>query len=352
MGTMKDNRVDLRSDTVTHPTPAMREAMMAAPLGDDVLGDEPTVLALQEKVCALLGMEAALYVPSGTMANLLAIRSQTEPGDELIGEYGSHFFRHEGGGYAAVAGCSVNLIHGERGLIDEAQISARIRPRDVHFPVSRLLCLENTHNSGGGTVWPLERVEAVTAHARGLGLRCHLDGARLMNACVKTGHAPAAYARHFDTVSMCFSKGLGAPVGSVLAGSEETLARARRFRKMFGGGMRQSGLLAAAAIYALDHHVARLADDHARARRLAEAIATTEGLEIDPATVETNIIFFDVGPQCLAAPEFCRALEERGVRMLAMGPRRVRAVTHLDVDDACIERAIAAIGEVMATVAA
>jgi threonine aldolase len=350
MALMPNTTVDLRSDTVTQPTPAMREAMMAAALGDDVLGDDPTVLALQERVAALLGKEAATFVPSGTMANLLAIRSQTQPGDELIGEATSHFFRYEAGGFAAVAGCSVTLIQGDRGLITEEQVSESIRPNDIHFPVSRLLCLENTHNTGGGTVWPIERLAAVTAHARGLGLGCHLDGARLLNACVRSGHRSRDYAQHFDTISMCFSKGLGAPVGSILAGSEATLARARRFRKMFGGAMRQSGMLAAAALYALDHHVDRLAEDHALATRLARAIAATEGLSVDPATVETNIVYFDVDPAHLTAPAFCQALEGQGVRMLALGGQRVRAVTHLDVDAAGVERAIQVIEAVMGAV--
>ncbi|MFG0253439.1 MAG: threonine aldolase family protein [Phycisphaerales bacterium JB038] len=347
---MPNTSVDLRSDTVTQPTPAMREAMMAAELGDDVLGDDPTVLALQDRMAALLGKEAATFVPSGTLANLLAIRSQTQPGDEIIGEATSHFFRYEAGGFAAAAGCSTTLIPGERGLITEAQVTAALRPDDIHFPVSRLLSLENTHNTGGGTVWPLERLAAVTAHARELGLRCHLYGARLFNACVQSGHQPGDYARHFDTVSLCFSKGLGAPVGSILAGSEETLARARRFRKMFGGAMRQSGLLAAAALYALDHHVDRLAEDHALAQRLARAIAATEGLSVDPATVQTNIVYFDVDPGYCTASAFCGALQAQGVRMLALGPARVRAVTHLDVDAAGVERAIQVIEAVMKAV--
>jgi len=337
--------IDLRSDTVTRPTPAMLEAMGSAELGDDVLGDDPSVHALQERVAETLGTEAALFVPSGTMANLLAVRAQTSPGDELIMHAGSHVYTYEAGGYAAINGCSIATIDSPDGRFEPEEIDARIRADNAHFPPSRLLVVENTHNKGGGTVWSLEQVERVVGRARERGLACHLDGARLWNASVAAGVAPKEYARHFDSVSVCFSKGLGAPVGSAVAGSRDLIARAHRARKLLGGGMRQAGLLAAAGLHALEHHVDRLAEDHANARRLAEGIAEMPGLEIDPASVETNMVFFDVEPSAGSATSLCRGLEACGVRTLPVGPQRVRAVCHLDVSRAQIERAIEAIGD-------
>ena len=343
--TIAPRMIDLRSDTVTRPTPAMKAAMMAAPLGDDVLGDEPTVQALEAKVAALLGKEAALYVPSGTMANQLAIRSVCEPGDEIIAHRDSHIIHYETGAPAALAGCMVSPLDGPGGLFEAHQVRAAIRHRDQHNPLSRMLLLENTHNKGGGTVWPVAQFEAVAAAGRECGLHVHIDGARLMNACVALGVAPTAFTGHADTVSLCFSKGLGAPVGSALAGSAKLIARARRFRKMFGGAMRQSGLLAAAAIHALDHHVARLADDHANARRLAAIIAATDGLVLEgtPATVPTNMVFFTIDARLGTAQEFCARLAQHGVAAIGMGPGRVRMVTHLDVSGADIDRAADAI---------
>ena len=337
--------IDLRSDTVTRPTPAMREAMMAAPLGDDVLGDEPTVQALESKVAALLGKDAALFVPSGTMANQLAIRTVCEPGDEIVAHRDSHIIHYETGAPAALAGCMICPLDGPRGLFEPAQVRAAIRPRDQHAPVSRLLVLENTHNKGGGTVWPLDRFESVAAAGRECGLHVHIDGARLMNACVALGVPPSAFTRHADTVSLCFSKGLGAPVGSALAGPAPLIARARRFRKMFGGAMRQSGLLAAAAIHALDHHVARLAEDHANARRLAAIVAAIDGLSLEgtPDSVPTNMVFFTVDPRLGTAQDFCARLAAHGVAAIGMGPGRIRMVTHLDVSAADIDRTARAI---------
>ncbi len=337
--------IDLRSDTVTRPTAAMRAAMMAAPLGDDVLGDDPTVQALEAKVAAILGKEAALFTPSGTMANQLAIRAVCEHGDEIVAHRDSHIIHYETGGPAALSGCMIAPLDGPGGLFDAAQVHAAIRHRDQHNPVSRMLVLENTHNRGGGTVWPRDRFAAVAAAGRERGLHVHIDGARLMNACVAEGCAATDYARHADSVSICFSKGLGAPVGSALAGSARLIDRARRFRKMFGGAMRQSGLLAAAAIHALDHHVARLADDHANARRLAAAIAAVDGLalEVAPDRVPTNMVFFAVDARLGDAARFCEALAAKGVAAIPMGPARVRLVTHLDVSTADIDVAAAAI---------
>jgi threonine aldolase len=338
--------VDLRSDTVTRPTPAMRAAMAAAEVGDDVFGDDPTVNRLQQRVAALLGQEAALFVPSGTMANQLAIRSVCEPGDELILDQTTHSYNYEAGGPAALAGVSVALMSGPRGLFTPDQVAALVRPQDDHFPRSRMVIIENTNNRGGGSVWPVESVAAIRPAADRHGLHVHLDGARLMNACVARGLKPTDYTRHVDSVSLCFSKGLGAPVGSILAGRREFIVRAHRFRKMLGGGMRQVGILAAAALYALDHHVERLTEDHTHARRLAAALAELPGVRIDPATVETNIVLFDIDPRLGTAAEFVARVRERGVWVLALGPQRVRAVTHLDVSAEQIESAIRTLREI------
>ena len=328
---------DLRSDTITQPTDAMRDAMMAAPLGDDVLGDDPTVLELQDRMAELLGKDQACFVPSGTMANQLAIRAHTEPGDELLCHADSHIYCYEGGAPAALAGCSFAFLPGDRGMFTADDVDAHIRPDDHHFPISKLLVVENTQNRGGGVVWPMAQLAEVTERAKQHGLRCHLDGARLWNASVASGDSPANIAAHFNSVSTCFSKGLGAPVGSIIAGDAATMARVHRFRKMFGGTMRQSGLLAAAALHALDHHIDRLADDHARARRLADAINECDGLSVDPSTVETNIVYFNVDD----AQRFVDALDARGVHMLMIEPNRARAVTSLAIDDAGIDHAIA-----------
>ncbi len=341
--------VDLRSDTVTKPTPGMRAALAAAEVGDDVLGDDPTVNALQERCAALLGKEAALFVPSGSMANQVAIRAVTEPGDELIIDETTHSYNYETAGPAALSGCSVRLLAGSRGVFTAEQVAAAVRPDNAHCPHSRMVIVENTNNRGGGTVWPTGRVAEIRAVADRFGLHLHMDGARLMNACVAAGCRPTDFTRHVHSVSMCFSKGLGAPVGSIVAGPKPFIARAHRFRKMFGGAMRQAGILAAAALYALDHHVERLAEDHARARRLAEAIAELPGIRLDPATVETNIVLFDVEPSLGTAAEFVARLREHGVWMLPTSPQRVRAVTHLDVTAAGIEQAIAAFRAVCTT---
>lgn len=335
------DKIDFRSDTVTQPTTEMREAIASAEVGDDVLGDDPTVQRLEARMAELLGKEAALFVPSGSMANLLAIRSQTEHGNEILAHEYSHFYQYEAGSFAAVSGCSVHFLPGERGQFEADVIESAIRPNGEHFPQSQLLVVENTQNKGGGSIWPIDRVKQVTTKAREFGLSCHLDGARLMNACVAVGCDPKEYTQYFDTVSTCFSKGLGAPVGSIVAGTREILGRAHRFRKMFGGAMRQSGILAAAALYALDHHVERLAEDHANARRLGEALAELWGISIDLDTVETNILYFDVDSAVHGgAGELSRRLDEAGVRTLATRPGRIRAVTHLDAAGEKIDRAI------------
>ena len=329
--------VDLRSDTVTRPTAAMRAAMAAAEVGDDVFGDDPTVLALQTRMAALTGHEAALFVASGTQSNLCALLAHCGRGDEYIVGQNAHCYRYEGGGAAVLGGIQPQpLAQGADGSLALADIEAAIKPDDVHFARSRLLCLENTWN---GNVLPMAYVEAATALARSKGLATHLDGARLFNAATALGAPVGAITRHFDSVSVCLSKGLGAPVGSVLCGSADFIKRAHRIRKMVGGGMRQVGVLAAAGLHALDHHVLRLGDDHALARRLAAGLAALPGISV--TTPQTNIVFAQVavgrGPALLAH------LQARGV--LATGLIGLRFVTHLDVDAAGIDRAIAAAGK-------
>ena len=341
--------VDLRSDTVTRPSAAMRQAIANAEVGDDVLGDDPTVIRLQERCAELLGKEASLYVPSGSMANQVAIRAICEPGDEIILDDTTHSYNYEVGGPSALSGVSIRPLDGVRGVYTATQLEAGIRPPGSHFAHSRMAIIENTNNRGGGTVWPLEDVAAIRAVCQRRGLWLHMDGARLMNACVARGVKPTIYTQHVDSVSMCFSKGLGAPVGSIIAGPKPFIERCHRFRKMFGGGMRQAGLLAAACIYALDHNVQRLEEDHAAARKLANAIADLPGIGLDPKTVETNIVIFDVMPQIGTAEQFANRLREAGVWLIAAGPKRCRAVTHLDVSPAQIDQAISAFRQVCGT---
>jgi threonine aldolase len=327
--------VDLRSDTLTRPTPEMRRAMAAAEVGDDVFGEDPTVQALEARSAALAGKEAALFVPSGTMANLIACKLHTRAGDEVILERGSHLYRYEAGGFAAYAGVSVAVVDGERGLLAPVQVPAAIRLSDVHQPRSHLLWLEHTHNYGGGSCYPLDRLAAVAAAGRAHGLAVHLDGARVWNACVAQGVELAAVAAHVDSLSFCFSKGLGCPVGSILIGPRPWIEEGRRVRKMLGGGMRQAGVLAAAALYALDHHVRRLADDHANAALLADALDGLAGLRVR-RPVETNIVLLDTRGSRWGSLELVGALAAAGVRGLPLDATTVRMVTHLDVtaDDA------------------
>lgn len=337
--------IDLRSDTVTQPTPAMRRAIAEAEVGDDVLGDDPTVHHLEARVAELLGKEAALFVPSGTMANQLAIRVHTQPGDEILVEAEAHLYYYEAGAPAALSGVQCRCLPGRRGIFTAADLEAALRPANVHFPPTRLVCVENTHNRGGGSVWPLESLRAVTACARRHGLALHLDGARLWNASAASGVPVQEYAAGFDTVSVCFSKALGAPVGSALTGPRELIERARRFRKMFGGGMRQAGILAAAALYALEYHRERLAEDHARARRLAGVLAELPSAAIDPAEVETNLVYFRVTRR--PAAEVVADLKAEGVWVLASGPDRIRAVPNLNVTAADFEQALRAFQRVL-----
>jgi threonine aldolase len=339
--------VDLRSDTVTKPSPGMRKAMAEAEVGDDVFHEDPSVNRLEEMVAALYGKEAALYVASGTMANQLAIRAQTHHGDEIIMERTSHPFNSEAGALAALAGVQVNLIDGLRGIMEVEQIRAVVRTPNVHHAPTALICLENTHNRGGGSIWPLDKIRAIRELARSVNVPMHLDGARLMNACVATGLTPKDYAQYFDSCTLCLSKGLGAPVGSLVIGSKDFIERAHRFRKQFGGGMRQAGILAAAGIYALEHNVERLAEDHLNTKRLAQGIAEIDGLDIDVAAVETNILYFHVRKAGLTVPLLLDRLKAEGVLMGGTGPHTIRAVTHLDVSKDGIDRAVAVLRKVV-----
>ena len=295
--------IDLRSDTVTKPSTQMRQAMANAEVGDDVFGDDPTVNLLQEKVADMLGKETSLFVPSGTMANLIAILTHTNPGDEVIMEKESHTFNYELGGAAALAGVQINPLIGDRGILEKEQIEHAIRMPDVHIPQTKLVCLENTHNRGSGAIYPLEKIWLISELAKDKGLKMHLDGARLFNASVASGIEVSEYAKYFDSLMFCFSKGLGAPVGSILAGTKEFIEKAHRYRKMLGGGMRQIGILAAAALYALEHNIDRLAEDHRHAKMLANALAKIKGFQINPDHVETNIVIFDVSNSGLTVDE-------------------------------------------------
>lgn len=331
--------IDLRSDTVTRPTPEMRRAMAEAEVGDDVYGEDPTVRRLEERTAELLGQPAGLFVASGSQGNQIAIGVHCRQGDELIAEAGSHCLHYEGGGPSALWGVQAAQLPSEDGLLSPDQVASAVRAPNDHAPRSRLLWLENTHNRGGGTVWPLDRFRAVVAQGRAKGLSVHLDGARLFNAQVASGTPVGDYGREVDTVTVCFSKGLGAPVGSVLCASRERIAEARRLRKRLGGGMRQAGILAAGALWALDHHLERLAEDHANARRLAEGLAALPGVQVNLARVQTNLIFADLP---LPAEAAVARLRDAGVLLNAEGnaPNRVRLVTHLDVSAADVEEAL------------
>jgi threonine aldolase len=337
--------IDLRSDTVTKPTPEMRKAMADAEVGDDVFREDPTVMALERETAELLGKEAALFVPSGTMGNELAVRLHTTSGDEIICDAGCHIFNHEAGGAAALSGVTCRLIHGNRGIFTAAEMLAAIRPSDVHFSPVKAVCVENSNNSGSGSVWPLETLAELSRAARSRGLAVHMDGARLWNAAVASGVAEQQYATYCDTLSVCFSKGLGAPVGSALVGPKELVERARRFRKMWGGGMRQAGILAAGALYALRNNRRRMHEDHANARKLAEGLASINGVELLGVPVQTNIVRFRTRGTPAAA--VVAALKDQGVLVLATGPDSIRAVTHLQVTSADIDSALKALSRVL-----
>jgi threonine aldolase len=335
--------IDLRSDTVTKPSREMREMMLTAEVGDDVYGEDPTVNRLQERVAEILGKEAALFVPSGVMANQLALKTQTQPGDEVIVESESHIFNYETAGAAFLSNVQLCTVKGDRGILKADQVAQAIRSTVYYNPKTSLVCLENTHNKAGGTIYPLEEIQKIHDLARNKKLALHLDGARLWNASIATGIAPKEYARFFDTVSVCFSKGLGAPVGSALTGTCEKIESARKYRKIFGGGMRQVGILAAGALFALDHNFERLKEDHDKAKWLAKELGNLPGIDLDLNSVQTNIIIFSISGRSETADELISKLKTNGVLISEMGISTLRAVMHLDVSMEQIKRASATI---------
>ncbi len=323
--------IDLRSDTVTKPSREMREAMLTAEVGDDVYGEDPTVNCLQERVAEILGKEAALFVPSGVMANQLALKVHTQPGDEVIVESESHIFNYETAGAAFLSNVQLCTVKGNNGILNVEQVAQAIRSKIYYNPKTSLVCLENTHNKAGGTIYPLEEIQKIHNLARNRKLALHLDGARLWNASIATGIAPKEYARFFDTVSVCFSKGLGAPVGSALTGTREKIESARKYRKIFGGGMRQVGILAAGALFALDHNYERLKEDHDKAKWLAKELSNLPGIDLDLKSVQTNIIILNISGRSESAEELISKLKAKGVLISEMGISTLRAVTHLDI---------------------
>jgi threonine aldolase len=340
--------IDLYSDTATKPTAAMRRAIAEAEVGDEQKGEDPTVNRLQAMVAEMLGKEAALFLPSGTMCNEIAIKVHTRPGEAIIADRQAHIFGSEQGGPAFHSGVLVKPLDGERGIFSPEQVVEAIAPGNWYVPRTSLLCAEQTHNFGGGTIWPLDRLRAVCAVAREHGLATHLDGARLINAVVASGVAARDYAAPFDSAWLDLSKGLGAPVGGVLAGSAPFIAEARRYKHLFGGAMRQAGIIAAAGVYALEHHVTRLADDHNNARRLAAGLGDIPGVRVENPEPDTNIVFFDIAGTRVPVQAFLERILARGVRMGAPGAGRLRAVTHLDIAGADIDTALGVAREVLA----
>ncbi len=341
--------IDLRSDTVTKPTEGMRKAMSEAVVGDDVLGDDPTVIELQNKVASMLGKEGGLFVPSGTMSNIIATRTHTSPGDEIITEYKSHIYKYEGGAFAALSGCSVALVHGKDGLMNPEDVSNAIRKSEgslSHYPNGSLVCVENTAQGGGGTVYSQESLDKICKIAKQKDCKLHLDGARLFHASTASGTSLSRMVRDFDTVSICLSKGLGSPVGSVLVGSKKTLEQAHRWRKMFGGGMRQAGIIAAAGLYALENNVDRLHEDHRRARQFAEALAALPNFSVNLDTVQSNIVFIGVGQG--NAKMMIEKLSKHGIDILDTDSSTIRAVFHLHITDKDLETAIEVFTKIIA----
>ncbi|MGY8754754.1 MAG: threonine aldolase family protein [Candidatus Poseidoniales archaeon] len=335
-------RVDVRSDTITQPVPAMRAVMESAEVGDDVLGDDKTVIELQNRVAKLFGKEAGLFVASGTMANAIALRAHTVPGDEIICDKLAHIYRYEGGGYAALCGASIALVEGEKGIMTAAQVQTAIRKSEgsqSHYPNGKLVCVENTANLGGGGCYPQARLDEIAQVAHNNDCKAHIDGARIFNAVITTGIDPQRMCRDYDSVSICFSKGLGAPVGSVLVGSKKFIDNAHRWRKMFGGGWRQAGMLAAACLYALDNHVDRMEEDHRRAKVLAEKIDQMDLFDVDLSTVQTNMVYVDCS---IPATDLVQKLSAHGIDLFDTGPNTVRIVTHLHITDEDVSRIIAA----------
>ena len=339
--------IDLRSDTLTRPCPDMLQAMVQAEVNDDVIDVDPTVAKLQETIADMLGKEAAMYMPSGTMTNQVAVRLHCQPGDELICESGCHIYNYEQGGFAQLSNVVARTFTGTNSAIQIDQLRNAIHLDNEHAVRTRLICLENTHNKGGGVVLPYEGVSEICSWAHENGLVTHLDGARLFNAVIASGIPASDWAQHFDTVSICFSKGLGAPVGSALVGNADMIYQMRRHRKLFGGGMRQSGFIGAGALFALENNIPRLAADHANAKQIAETIAQTDGLHLDVDRVETNILIFRVDPRLGTSADFCAAAKEAGVWMFPFSHEDVRAVTHLHISESDATQA----GEIIASVA-
>ena len=337
--------IDFRSDTITQPTPAMRQVMANAEVGDDVFGDDPTVNHLQDVVASFLGKESAVYVPSGTMSNQIAMRCLTHPGDEILIHEESHHYYYETGGGFVISSVIPRLLRGKKGMFKAEDIENALRPADDHFPRTTLIWIENTTNRGGGAVWDVKEIERIKKIADKHGLKMHLDGARLWNASVASGIPEREYAKYFDTVNVCFSKGLGAPVGSALVSNKETIARAHRYRKLLGGGMRQAGIIAAGALYALENNRERLKDDHANAKKLANGISKLPGIEVNPDDVETNILIFRL--TSMPAQDFADMLNEKGVRVIAVGKDKIRAVTNLHITSDEIEKSLGIIKQVL-----
>jgi threonine aldolase len=341
--------IDLRSDTITKPSHEMREAMASAEVGDDVYGEDPTVNRLQEKVATLLRKEAALFVPSGVMANQLAIKVNTQPGDEVIVESESHIFNYETAASAFLSNVQLYTIKGTLGVLQVEQIASAMRPVIYYNPKMSLICLENTHNKAGGTIYPIAEISKIYDLAKNCNIAMHLDGARLWNASVATGVPFNEYARFFDTVSVCFSKGLGAPIGSALVGTKEKIEKARKYRKIFGGGMRQAGILAAGALYAIDHNIDRLKEDHEKAHFFADVVATIQGLDVDVKTVQTNIVIIGAARRSESTTEILNKLKQFGVLLSEMSYTTLRAVTHIDVSFSQIQNAAAIMQSVLRT---
>ncbi|MFO0975777.1 MAG: low-specificity L-threonine aldolase [Planctomycetaceae bacterium] len=341
--------IDLRSDTVTRPSEAMRRAMACAEVGDDVMGEDPTVNRLEAMMAEMFGHEAAVIACSGTQSNQMGVRVHCIPGDELLIHETGHIFNFEGGAAAALSGVSIRTLPGARGMLDLAELEGKVRVNDQHFCRTRLVCLENTTNLGGGCVYSLDQMQRVSEWALEHQLKRHLDGARLFNAMVAGDYSARDVGQYFDTISICFSKGLGCPFGSMLIGSREDIAKARRIRKIFGGAMRQSGIMAAAALYALEHNVDRLADDHRNAQVLADGLRQIDGITDVPSTIETNLVFFQLAPHVGTAVQFAGAMRDKGILIGPMGGQRVRMVTHLDVTSDDIQTILTATRDCFAT---
>ncbi len=349
---MIDGRIELRSDTMTQPNARMREAMSGAAVGDDVCGEDPTINALEEKAARVSGKEAALFVASGTMGNLVSLLAQTRPGQEIIAEENCHILSHECGGYARLGGLTASPVPSRRGVMDPAMVESRIREDDIHQPRTAVICIENTHNEAGGAVVPLGNLRELRALADTRGLRIHMDGARIFNAAAALGVSVDKIAEFVDSVTFCLSKGLGAPVGAIVAGSASFIEEARRVRKLVGGGMRQAGVLAAAGLIALDGVRDRLERDHRNATRLAECVREIRGLRLDPDDVQTNMVYVDVSALGISASGFAQECASRLVNLLPVGPTRIRMVTHQDVDDAEVPLAASIFADLAETIMA